>query len=91
MREEHQICPNAGGSSGWSSLGEGGKALAAAMEVGGVGGVMRRKIPLQPDPRSIKKNEKPPDRIIRPIKGPDNPASPNNPAFLKADNPARTG
>ena len=50
MREEHLICPNAGESSGWGSLGGGGKLLAAAMEVGGVGGVMERKIPLQPDP-----------------------------------------
>ena len=37
LGEENQICPNARGSSGWSSLGDGGKLLAAAMEVGGVG------------------------------------------------------
>ena len=50
MREEHPICPNAGESSGWGSLGGGGKLLAAAMEVGGV---MKRKIPLQPDPLDL--------------------------------------
>ena len=66
LGEEHQICPNAGGSSGWSSLGAGGKVLAAAMEVGGVGGVMERKMPLQPDPLDILK------KMI--TARPDNPA-----------------
>ena len=54
MREEHLICPNAGESSGWGSLGGGGKLLAVAMEVGGVGGVMERKYLFSPTPRYIK-------------------------------------